>query len=163
MTGAVLRTLLASIGEGDILLADCAYDSGALRTTQAALGSEVEVPATDGSKVCAKIPAGAQTGEQFRLRGKGFSVLRSAARGDMHIQVAVETSQHLTRRQRELLEEFEAESRGNSKGSPESEGFFAKVKEFFEGGVRVKTRSRTGASGPQPDLLSCHHEVSLWP
>ncbi|MBV8577697.1 MAG: molecular chaperone DnaJ, partial [Acetobacteraceae bacterium] len=55
-------------------------------------------------------------------------------RGDMYIQVAVETPQHLTRRQRELLEEFEAEATGNTKGHPESEGFFAKVKEFFEGG-----------------------------
>ncbi len=78
-------------------------------------------------------PAGTQTGEQFRLRGKGFSVLRSAARGDMFIQVAVETPQHLTRRQRELLEEFEAEGQQTrAKASPESEGFFAKVKEFFD-------------------------------
>jgi molecular chaperone DnaJ len=103
---------------------------------QAALGGEVEVPAIDGSKARVKIPAGTQTGEQFRLRGKGFSVLRSNQRGDMFIQVAVETPQHLTRRQRELLEEFEAESRGHAKGSPESEGFFAKVREFFENGGR---------------------------
>jgi molecular chaperone DnaJ len=52
----------------------------------------------------------------------------------MFIQVAVETPQNLTRRQRELMEEFEAEAQGNGKGSPESEGFFSKVKEFFEGG-----------------------------
>ena len=105
-----------------------------LRMSQAALGAEVEVPAIDGSKARVKIPPGTQTGEQFRLRGKGFSVLRSAARGDMYIQVAVETPQQLTRRQRELLEEFEAEA--NTRSSPESEGFFAKVKEFFEGGGR---------------------------
>ncbi|MCW3474728.1 molecular chaperone DnaJ [Limobrevibacterium gyesilva] len=107
-----------------------------LRMTQAALGGDVEVPAIDGSKARVKIPPGTQTGDQFRLRGKGFSVLRSAQRGDMYIQVAVETPQHLTRRQRELLEEFEAEAKGNAKGSPESEGFFAKVKEFFESGSR---------------------------
>jgi len=107
-----------------------------LRMTQAALGTEVEVPAIDGTKARVKIPAGTQTGEQFRLRGKGFSVLRSAQRGDMYIQVAVETPQSLTRRQRELLEEFEAEAKGHGKGSPESEGFFAKVKEFFEGSSR---------------------------
>ena len=83
-----------------------------------------------------KVPAGTQTGDQFRLRGKGFSVLRSAARGDMFIQVAVETPQHLTRRQRELMEEFEAEAKGHAKGSPESEGFFAKMRDFFEGGTR---------------------------
>src|SRR5271166_5135297 len=86
-----------------------------LRMTQAALGGEIEVPVIDGSKTRVKIPAGTQTGDQFRLRGKGFSVLRSVARGDMYIQVAVETPQHLTRRQRELLEEFESEATGNSK------------------------------------------------
>ncbi|HEY3847512.1 MAG TPA: molecular chaperone DnaJ [Acetobacteraceae bacterium] len=104
-----------------------------LRMSQAALGSDVEVPVIDGSRAKVKIPPGTQTGDQFRLRAKGFSVLRSAARGDMYIQVAVETPQNLTRRQRELLEEFEAESQKHAKGSPESEGFFAKVKEFFEG------------------------------
>jgi molecular chaperone DnaJ len=105
-----------------------------LRMSQAALGGDVEVPAIDSTKAKVKIPPGTQTGDQFRLRGKGFSVLRSTARGDMYIQVAVETPQNLTRRQRELLEEFEAEAQGNGKGSPESEGFFTKVKEFFEGG-----------------------------
>ena len=104
-----------------------------LPMTQAALGAEVEVPAIDGSRAKVKIPSGTQTGHQFRLRGKGFSVLRSAQRGDMFIQVAVETPQHLTKRQRELLEEFEEEARGHAKGSPESEGFFAKVAKFFDG------------------------------
>ncbi len=105
-----------------------------LRMSQAALGGDVEVPSIDGSKAKVKIPPGTQTGDQFRLRGKGFSVLRSTARGDMYIQVAVETPQNLSRRQRELLEEFESEAQGHGKGSPESEGFFSKVKEFFEGG-----------------------------
>jgi molecular chaperone DnaJ len=102
-----------------------------LRMTQAALGAEIDVPAIDGTKARLKIPAGAQSGDQFRLRGKGFSVLRSAQRGDMLIQVQVETPQNLSRRQRELLEEFEAEAEG--KGSPEHEGFFAKAREFFQG------------------------------
>jgi molecular chaperone DnaJ len=101
-----------------------------LRMAQAALGGDVEVPVIDGSRARVKIPSGTQTGDQFRLRGKGFSVLRSAQRGDMYIQVAVETPQNLTRRQRELLEEFDAEV--NSKGHPETEGFFAKVRDFFE-------------------------------
>lgn len=104
-----------------------------LRMSQAALGGEIEVPAIDGSRARVKIPAGTQTGDQFRLRGKGFSVLRSSARGDMYIQVAVETPQNMTRRQRELLEEFEGEAGNNVSGSPEHEGFFAKVKEFFDG------------------------------
>ncbi len=96
-----------------------------LRMSQAALGTDVEVPVIDGSRAKVKIPPGTQTGDQFRLRTKGFSVLRSAARGDMYIQVAVETPQNLTRRQRELLEEFETESEKHVKGSPEHEGFFA--------------------------------------
>ncbi len=106
-----------------------------LRMTQAALGGEIEVPVIDGSRAKVKIPPGTQTGDQFRLRGKGFSVLRSAARGDMYIQVTVEIPQHLTRRQRELLEDFEAEAKAHGKESPEAEGFFAKVKEFFEGNL----------------------------
>jgi molecular chaperone DnaJ len=104
-----------------------------LRMTLAALGGEIEVPVIDGSKAKVKIPPGTQSGDQFRLRSKGFSVLRSAAHGDMYIQVTVETPQHLTRRQRELLEDFEAEAGKGERNHPESEGFFAKVKEFFEG------------------------------
>ncbi len=104
-----------------------------LRMTQASLGSEIEVPTIDGTAAKVKIPAGTQSGDQFRLRGKGFSVLRSTQRGDMYIQVSVETPQSLTRRQRELLEEFERESSGHMAGSPEHEGFFAKVRDFFEG------------------------------
>ena len=104
-----------------------------LRMTQAALGGDFEVPVIDGSRTKVKIPAGTQTGDQFRIRGKGFSVLRSAARGDMYVQVAVETPQQLTRRQRELLEEFEAEAQRHKEGSPESDGFFAKVAAFFDG------------------------------
>jgi molecular chaperone DnaJ len=105
-----------------------------VRMTQAALGGDVEVPVVDGTKAKVKIPPGTQTGDQFRLRGKGFSVLRRSERGDMFIQVAVETPQNLTKRQRELLEEFETEGHQHTSGHPESEGFFAKVKEFFDGG-----------------------------
>ena len=104
-----------------------------LLMTQAALGGEIEVPTIDGTASKVKIPAGTQSGDQFRLRAKGFSVLRSTQRGDMYIQVAVETPQNLTRRQRELLEEFAREAHGHKAGSPEHEGFFAKVKDFFEG------------------------------
>lgn len=104
-----------------------------VRMTTAAMGGEVEVPTIEGGKTKVKIPAGTQTGDQFRLRGKGFSVLRNAARGDMFIQVAVETPQNLTRRQKELLEEFETEGHTSEDHHPETEGFFAKVKEFFDG------------------------------
>ncbi len=106
-----------------------------LPMSQAALGGDVEVPAIDGTRAKVKIPEGTQTGDQFRLRGKGFSMLRSAVRGDMYIQVAVETPRHLSRRQRELLEEFEAEAKGHAQGSPEAEGFFAKMAKFFDSGT----------------------------
>ena len=104
-----------------------------LRMTQAALGGDVEVPVIDGSRAKVKITPGTQSGDQFRLRGKGFSILRSVARGDMYVQVAVETPQQLTKKQRELLEEFETEAKRNKSGSPESEGFFAKMSAFFDG------------------------------
>jgi hypothetical protein len=104
-----------------------------LRMSQAALGDAVEVPVIDGGRARVTIPAGTQSGDQFRLRGKGFSVLRSAARGDMYVQVAVETPRHLSTRQRELLEEFEVEAGEHARSSPDSDGFFAKVRDFWEG------------------------------
>ena len=89
------------------------------------------MPTLDGNMTRVKVPEGSETGKQFRLKGKGMPVLRSSVTGDMYIQVEVETPKNLTRRQRELLEEFEKESRRET--SPESHGFFARVKEFFEG------------------------------
>ncbi len=96
----------------------------------AALGGPVEVPVVDGGRAEVTIPAGAQAGAQFRLRGKGMTVLHSKSRGDMYVQVQVETPVSLNKRQRELLEEFQDE--GGEKTHPESHGFFAKAKEFFE-------------------------------
>jgi molecular chaperone DnaJ len=104
-----------------------------LRMTQAALGAAVEVPTVDGGRAKVTIPAGTQAGDQFRLRGKGFSVLRSANRGDLYIQVAVETPRNLSKRQQEFLREFDGEAPDTDGTSPESEGFFAKVKEFWDG------------------------------
>jgi molecular chaperone DnaJ len=87
------------------------------------------VPSIDGSKSRVKVPAGTQSGRRFRLAGKGMPVLRSKQTGDMYVQVLVETPQKLTKRQRELLSEFE---RLSSKDThPESTGFFGKVKEFL--------------------------------
>jgi len=97
---------------------------------RAALGGTVEVPTIEGEKTKVKIPEATQTGRQFRLRGKGMPVLRSSLKGDMYIQVAVETPQNLTRRQRELLEEFEAIS--SNENHPESHGFFSRARVFFD-------------------------------
>ena len=103
-----------------------------IRMTQAALGAEIEVPVIDGTRAKVKIPPGTQGGEQLRLRGRGFSVLRSAARGDMYIQLAVETPRRLSKRQRELLEEFENDSEPHPHAHPDGEGFFARMRTFFE-------------------------------
>ncbi|MDZ5646705.1 molecular chaperone DnaJ [Nitrospirillum sp. BR 11828] len=99
--------------------------------TTAALGGTVEVPTIDGSRARVSIPPGTQSGHQFRLKGKGMSVLRSTQRGDMYVTALVETPVNLTKRQQELLREFE--KAGEEKGGthPESEGFFAKVKELW--------------------------------
>jgi len=97
----------------------------------AALGGEFEVPTVDGSKSRVKIPGGTQSGRRFRLSGKGMPVLRSKQVGDMYVQVMVETPQNLTKRQRELLAEFDKISSQDTQ--PESEGFFSRVKEFLDG------------------------------
>jgi molecular chaperone DnaJ len=98
--------------------------------TEAALGGDVEVPTIDGGRTKVKIPEGTQSGKQFRLKGKGMPVLRSREIGDMYIQAMVETPQNLTKRQKELLEEFrKAQSESNH---PESTGFFSRVKDFFD-------------------------------
>ena len=78
--------------------------------TTAALGGQIDVPTVDGGQTRVKVPEGTETGKQFRLKGKGMPVLRSKVTGDMYIQVEVETPKNLTRRQRELLDEFERES-----------------------------------------------------
>ena len=95
----------------------------------AALGGDFEVPTIDGSQSRVKVPEGTQSGRRFRLQGKGMPVLRSNERGDMYVQVVVETPQKLTKRQRELLGEFERLS--SKETHPESAGFFGKVKEFL--------------------------------
>jgi len=97
---------------------------------QAALGGEVMVRAVDGAEAKVKIPEGTQSGKQFKVRGKGMPVLRSRDVGDLYIQVTVETPQNLTKRQRELLTEFEQLSSHTT--HPEASGFFAKMKDFFE-------------------------------
>lgn len=102
-----------------------------LSLTIAALGGTVEVPTIEGSRVKVNIPAGTQSGRQFRLRGRGMSIMRSQSRGDMYIHVEVETPVNLNKKQKDLLKEFEKASEGKS-NSPESEGFFSKVKEFWE-------------------------------
>jgi molecular chaperone DnaJ len=98
---------------------------------QASLGGEVEVHLLGGGETKVKIPEGTQSGKQFKVKGNGMPVLRSRDVGDLYIQVTVETPQNLTKRQRELLTEFESLSSNST--HPEASGFFAKMKDFFVG------------------------------
>ena len=99
--------------------------------TTAALGGTIEVPTIDGTRARVTIPSGAQTGRQFRLKAKGMAKLRGGGRGDMYIDAAIETPVNLTKRQQELLREFE-KSGNPKKMSPASEGFHDKVKELWD-------------------------------
>jgi molecular chaperone DnaJ len=98
--------------------------------TTAALGGQVEVPTIDGGRTRVKIPEGTETGKQFRLKGKGMPVLRSTLTGDLYVQVEVETPQNLTRKQKELLKEFEKASTEST--NPGLSGFAQRVKEFWD-------------------------------
>ena len=95
----------------------------------AALGGDIEVPTIDGGRSRVKIPAGSQSGRQMRLRSKGMPGLRGGPRGDMYIELAVETPVNLTTKQKELLRDFEKLSEENN---PESSSFFTKVKSFWD-------------------------------
>jgi molecular chaperone DnaJ len=98
----------------------------------AALGGQIDVPTMDGTSAPLAIPAGTQSGEQFRLRGKGMTILRSPGRGDLYIEVTVETPVKLNKKQKELLQEFERAGSNSATNHPQSEGFFAKMKELWE-------------------------------
>ncbi|HYM29975.1 MAG TPA: molecular chaperone DnaJ [Candidatus Cybelea sp.] len=98
--------------------------------TTAALGGVIEVPTLDGARARVTIPAGTQTGKQFRLKGKGMPAMRGSGTGDMLVQAFVETPMNLTKRQKELLNEFH--QAGTKDTNPETEGFFARVKELWD-------------------------------
>ena len=106
------------------------YCAAPISMTTAALGGSFDVVTLDGQKTRVKVPEGTQNGRQFRLRNKGMPVLRQAQTGDLYIQVAVETPQNLSKRQRELLEEFEGLS--SKDNSPESSGFFNRMRDFLD-------------------------------
>jgi len=96
----------------------------------AAMGGEIEVPTIDGGKTRVRVPEGTHSGQRFRLQTKGMPVLRTRQNGDMYVQVMVETPQKLTKKQRDLLAEFDRLS--STETQPESSGFLGKVKEFLD-------------------------------
>ncbi|MDX2263972.1 MAG: molecular chaperone DnaJ [Hyphomicrobiales bacterium] len=95
----------------------------------AALGGQIEAPTIDGGRTKLKIPEGTESGKQFRIRGKGMPVLRQKIVGDLNIQVEVETPQNLSRKQKELLREFEKAS--TRENNPEAESFLARIRSFW--------------------------------
>lgn len=112
------------------------YCRATVPMTTAALGGEVDIPTIDGARSKVSIPAGTQTGRRLRLKDKGMTSLRARNRGDLHVEIVVETPVNLTAKQRKLLDEF-AQSCGED-SHPQSRGFFESVKRFFD-----------GAEGPQ--------------
>ncbi|PCI63883.1 MAG: molecular chaperone DnaJ [Kordiimonadales bacterium] len=109
---------------------DMLYCQVPIPMSKAALGGQIEVPTIGGGRARIKIPDGTQSGRQFRLRGKGMPELNGGFVGDMIIETVVETPVNMTKRQRELLEEFAQD--GGDTVSPRSDGFFTKVKDLWE-------------------------------
>jgi len=107
------------------------YCRAPIPMTTAALGGQIECPSVDGSRARITIPMGTQTGRRFRLRGKGMTILNQRGCGDMYIEAHIETPVNLTKRQEAILKEFEEESEGRN-NNPEAEGFFSKVKDFWD-------------------------------
>ena len=105
---------------------------------KAALGGEMEIPTIDGDRAKVTIPAGAQTGRRFRLKGKGMTHLRGKDRGDLHVELLVETPVNLTAKQKKLLEEFSKDC--TEEAHPQSKGFFDSMKHFFEANTEPPTR-----------------------
>ena len=100
--------------------------------TTAILGGDVEVPTIEGKKARLNIPAGTQSETQFRLKGKGMSILRQTRRGDMYVEANVEIPVNLNSKQKAILQEFEKEGGTSKKHSPKSQSFFSKLKEVWE-------------------------------
>ncbi|MCB1720432.1 MAG: molecular chaperone DnaJ [Alphaproteobacteria bacterium] len=106
-----------------------------ITVTKAALGGDLEVPTIEGKATKVKIPPGTQTGQQFRLKGKGMPILGSDSKGDLYIETFVETPVNLNKKQQDILKQLDkdfSENNGGGKHSPEASGFFTKVREFWD-------------------------------
>jgi molecular chaperone DnaJ len=110
--------------EGDDILYDLP-----ISFVQATLGTELEVPSLS-AKVLLRIPAGTQTGQVFRIKGKGIKNPQGYGWGDLHVRVTVEIPTHLNSAQKAKLQEFAALC--DEKVHPLSQGFFEKAKRFFK-------------------------------
>ena len=101
-----------------------------ISVADAALGSSLEIPTIDGGKAKIKIPAGTQSGKQFRLKGKGMPYMRGSGSGDLYVQVNTEVPINLNKEQRELLEKFREID--NEKSNPSIKKFFQRAKSFWK-------------------------------
>lgn len=102
-----------------------------VKFTTAALGGSIEIPTIDGTKAKLKIAEGAQSGDQYRLKSKGMSVMNSGGRrGDMYVKINIETPVKLTSEERELLEKLD-KLLDKRASNPKSDSFFKKAAEFF--------------------------------
>ena len=99
--------------------------------TTAALGGEFEAPTIDGGRVKISVPEGSQTGRRFRVRGRGMTQLNQKGRGDMFVEVQVETPTGLNAEQKELLTQF-CEAGGGDACCPQHRGFFDRARRFWE-------------------------------
>lgn len=106
--------------------------------TKAALGGDIEVPTISGQKESLTIVPGAQTGRRFRLKNQGMPRLQGRDRGDLHVEIFVETPVNLSSKQKRLLAEFAEECGVDS--HPQTRGFFDMMKRFFEGGGETPSR-----------------------
>ncbi|WP_067731853.1 molecular chaperone DnaJ [Novosphingobium naphthalenivorans] len=97
--------------------------------TTAALGGSIEIPGIDGEMIALDIPAGIQSGKQLRKRGAGMPVLQGRGRGDLVIEITVETPTKLSVRQKELLRELQETETGEE--CPQSKGFFDRIKDAW--------------------------------
>lgn len=106
------------------------YCHAPISMVKATLGGEIEVPDLDGNVCKVNIPHGTQSGAQFRIKGKGMPVINSSKRGDIIVEAMVETPVSLTKRQKEILEEFASE-KDERTNSPQSFEFFKRIKNLF--------------------------------
>jgi molecular chaperone DnaJ len=143
--------IFVSVGAHDLFERDGPnlYCRAPVSMVTAALGGEIDAPTIDGGKVKIRIPEGAQTGERMRLRNKGMVKLNGGgARGDMYVELFVETPRKMTERQKEILREF-CEISGDG-CNPESDGFLTR---FGASGMTSTAKTST-ASAPRPDLFA---------
>jgi molecular chaperone DnaJ len=99
-----------------------------LNVAQAALGEEIEVPTLDGGEKL-RVPAGVQTGQTFRLRGKGVPFLRQQGRGDQIVVTRVVVPERLNEQQRRLFQELARTFDPEDQTGERDDGLFGRIKD----------------------------------